>query len=270
MIIPQWPAPDNVKALATEREVSSVPEQLNLDCLGHSLSPYHSFNLGDHVDDLPSHVAINRQQLVDYAQGCDEIRWLQQVHGIDCPDANLIANATQADATFTQTTGLACAIMTADCLPVLFCDLQGRQVAAAHAGWRGLANGVLAKTLKTFTDSGIALNQVIAWLGPAISQAAFEVGPDVKHAFRHFDNGAIWADEGCFIAGSEDRLHADLYRLARLQLEHLGVSGIYGAETEAINYCTASDTNEDGESRFFSYRRQAITGRQASLLWLVE
>ena len=266
MIIPQWPAPDNVKAWATEREVSSVLENQHL--LGQSLPPYNTFNLGDHVGDLPLHIASNRQQLVDHAQGCDEVRWLHQIHGIDCPDAHFIVNATQADATFTQTPALACAVMTADCLPVLFCDLQGRQVAAAHAGWRGLASGVLANTLKTFIVNDIAANQVIAWLGPAISQTAFEVGPDVKQAFSRFENGHPWADEACFIAGKEDRLQADIYRLAKLQLEYLGVAGIYGAGTEGINYCTASDINAAGEHRFFSYRRQAITGRQASLIWL--
>ena len=266
MIIPQWPAPDNVKALATEREVFSAPKQLA--CLGQSLPPYNAFNLGDHVNDLPTHVSANRQQLVNYAQGCDKIRWLQQVHGIDCPDADLIADGTSADATFTQTTALACAVMTADCLPVLFCDLQGRQVAAAHAGWRGLASGVLANTLKTFTQNGIATNQIIAWLGPAISQVAFEVGPDVKQTFGRFDNGDAWADDECFRSGIDDRWQADLYRLARLQLEYLGVAGVYGAGTEGINYCTASDKNDDGEYQFFSYRRQAITGRQASLIWL--
>lgn len=268
MIIPQWPAPDNVKALVTEREVSSALEQENR--LGQSLPPYHSFNLGDHVNDLPRHVASNRQQLLEAAQGCDEIRWLQQVHGTDCPDAQLILNGAQADAAFTQTTALACAVMTADCLPVLFCDLQGRQVAAAHAGWRGLAKGVLGNSVKSFTDNGIARNQVIAWLGPAISPAVFEVGPEVIQAFSHFEDGTIWADDMCFITGAEGRLFADLYRLAKLQLEYLGVSGIYGAGTEGINYCTATDVNEEGEPRFFSYRRQAITGRQASLLWLVE
>jgi YfiH family protein len=266
MIIPQWPAPDNVKALATEREVFVAPEYQNP--LGQSLSPYHAFNLGDHVDDLPSHVASNRQQLVNYAQGCDQVRWLQQIHGTECPNANLIVDGTQADATFTQTPGLACAVMTADCLPVLLCDLQGRHIASAHAGWRGLANGVLANTLKTFTDKGIAANQVIAWLGPAISQMAFEVGPEVKQAFSCFDDGSAWADELCFAKGARDRVHADLYRLATLQLEYLGINGVYGGGTEDINYCTASDKTEHGEYQFFSYRRQAVTGRQATLIWL--
>ena len=266
MIIPQWPAPDNVKALATEREVFVAPEYQNP--LGQSLSPYHAFNLGDHVDDLPSHVASNRQQLVNYAQGCDQVRWLQQIHGTECPNANLIVDGTQADATFTQTPGLACAVMTADCLPVLLCDLQGRHIASAHAGWRGLANGVLVNTLKTFTDKGIAANQVIAWLGPAISQMAFEVGPEVKQAFSCFDDGNVWADESCFVKGAKDRVYADLYRLATLQLEYLGINGVYGGGTEDINYCTASDKTEHGEYQFFSYRRQALTGRQATLIWL--
>ena len=259
MIIPQWPAPNNVRALATERELSSS------DLKGISLSPYNNFNLGDHVNDLPVHVSANRQQLLEQSSGCEKIRWLKQVHGIDCPDANLIKDAVAADATHTQIPALACAVMTADCLPVLFCDLQGRQVAAAHAGWRGLAQGVLANTLQTFIENGIASSQVIAWLGPAISQTAFEVGPEVKQAFSYIDDGSRWADEMCFIAGPEDRWQADLYRLAKLQLEHFGVSGIYGGE-----HCTYSELDKDGEARFFSYRRQAITGRQVSLIWLTK
>jgi len=261
MIIPQWPAPDNVKALATERE-------LQLSSLtGISLPPYSRLNLGDHVSDNPAHVVANRQQLLDYASGCNDIRWLQQIHGIECPDANAIGNGHAADASFTQTSGLACAVMTADCLPVLFCDLQGRQVAAAHAGWKGLAQGVLPATLANFSDNDIPLNQVIAWLGPAISPTAFEVGPEVKQAFLQFDNGESWSDEECFIASKTDRLSANIYRLARLQLEQLGLRGIYGAE-QTEDYCTYSDMDEKGEARFFSYRRQAITGRQASMIWL--
>ena len=268
MIIPQWPAPSNVKALATERELQ--PANLLLPSLqGISLSPYNSLNLGDHVSDNPAHVGANRQQLLNYASGCDDIRWLQQIHGIECPDASSISNGHAADASFTQTLGLACAVMTADCLPVLFCDLQGRQVAAAHAGWRGLAQGVLPATLANFSDNNIPLNQVIAWLGPAISAAAFEVGPEIQQAFLQFDNGESWADEACFIATETDRLHANIYLLARLQLEQLGLKGIYGAD-QTENFCTYSDVDEKGEARFFSYRRQAITGRQASMIWLVK
>ncbi len=261
MIIPQWPAPSNVKALATEREFlcsNSLPSSL----VGISLSPYNSLNLGDHVGDKPSHVDSNRQQLLKVAAGCDEIRWLQQVHGIKCEDASIIPDGYVSDASFSQKQGLACAVMTADCLPILFCDLQGRQVAAAHAGWKGLAQGILGSTLNSFLTNNIPLNQVIAWMGPAISQAEFEVGPDVKSAFLSFDDGENWADKACFIQGRDDRWQADLYRLARLQLEYLGLAGIYGG-----NFCTFSDINAS-EKRFFSYRRQTITGRQASLIWL--
>ena len=261
MIIPQWPAPDNVNALVTERENN------NPSFHGASLAPYHSFNLGDHVDDLPDHVEKNRQQLLEQALGCDEIRWLQQVHGVQCPDVSQIKNRAIADASFSQKQGLACAVMTADCLPVLFCDLQGRQVAAAHAGWKGLAQGVLSQTLKSFTNNNISTNQVIAWLGPAISQAAFEVGPEVKLAFKTFESGRNWADERCFVRGEGDRLQANIYRLARLQLESLGLNGIYGADQEE-DFCTYSDLDKKGEAKFFSYRRQNITGRQASMIWL--
>ncbi len=259
MIIPQWPAPDNVKALATERELAGSPLR------GVSQSPYQSFNLGDHVNDDPLHVESNRQKLLNNAQGCDEIRWLQQVHGIDCHEVASISNGQIADASVTQHAGLACAVMTADCLPVLFCDLQGRQVAAAHAGWKGLAQGVLSNTLKTFSDNGIPANQVIAWLGPAISQKAFEVGPEMKAAFSVHPDGSSWADRQCFSAGIGDRWQANIYQLARLQLEKLGIDGVYGGESSG---CTYNDLDENGESRFFSYRREAITGRQASLIWM--
>ncbi|MBL4797912.1 MAG: peptidoglycan editing factor PgeF [Oleispira sp.] len=263
MIIPQWPAPANVKALATERESQNSSFQ------GVSLAPYHFFNLAEHVGDNPANVATNRQFLLDKASGCDDIRWLQQIHGIDCPDAYSIGNGHAAGASFTQQLALGCAVMTADCLPVLFCDLQGRQVAAAHAGWKGLAQGVLRNTLKTFTDNGIPANQVIAWLGPAISQTAFEVGPEVKAAFKLLAAGIAWADEECFIHGANDRLQANIYQLARIQLEYLGLGGIYGAE-QGRDYCTYSDENEEGEARFFSYRQQGITGRQVSMIWLLK
>lgn len=261
MILPQWPAPKNVKALATEREVSSP--------LGISLPPYEQLNLGDHVGDQSQHVVANRRQLLNTLSHCDDIRWLQQIHGTECLDAASIANGAQADASFTQQKQLACAVMTADCLPVLFCDLQGRQVAAAHAGWKGLANGVLETTLGTFVSNGIPPEQVIAWMGPAITQSAFEVGPEVRQAFMHFKGGERWADDGCFMAGAGDRLQANLYRLAKLQMKHLGIAGVYGGDED---WCTfaAKKNNGKKEYRFFSYRREAITGRQASLIWLAD
>lgn len=279
MILPQWPAPDNVKALATERETFS-PVNPHTTPLGISQPPYDRFNLGDHVGDNPAHISANRQQLLQNtgifteSRGCHEIRWLQQIHGINCLDAALISDNVQADASFTRKPQLACAIMTADCLPVLFCDLKGTQVAAAHAGWKGLANGVLERTLNRFIDNGIAADQVIAWLGPAITQSAFEVGPEVQKAFMYFKNGEKWADDGCFVAGKGDRLQADLYRLARLQLENLRIAGVYGGEESFCTFDAQVDgaqtvtKNEYNQSRFFSYRREAITGRQASLIWL--
>lgn len=260
MIIPQWPAPNNVNALSTERE--SPPETYPV---GMSLPPYDRFNLGDHVGDRPDYVSFNREQLLNQAIGCDHIRWLQQIHGNECSDAALILDGESVDATFTQKKNLACAVMTADCLPVLFCDLEGTQVAAAHAGWKGLAGGVLEQTLKKFSDNGIAADRIIAWIGPAIGQSAFEVGQDVQQAFMHFKTGAPWADETCFMAGKGDRLQADLYRLATLQLEHLGIAGVYGAQND---WCTYHACREDNSQRFFSYRRESITGRQASLIWL--
>lgn len=264
MIQPIWPAPDNVKALSTVRELPR----------GQSQSPYDSFNLGDHVGDDPKSVAVNRQQLMALTEGCDDIRWLNQIHGIDCVDANSISNGHPADASFTNENSLACSIMTADCLPVLFCDLQGRQVAAAHAGWRGLAEGVLTNTLKTFLNNGIAANQVIAWLGPAISQPAFEVGSEVREAFLHFpniekSNNHCWADDRCFISSENGRFKANLYRLARLQLEYLGISGVYGEGSVGgeKSWCTYSDEDAAGGPLFYSYRRESQTGRQASLIW---
>lgn len=268
MIVPQWPAPKNVKALATER-FSSSSSTKPAPLTGISLPPYDGLNLGDHVGDDPARVLANRQGLLDYAQGCQAIRWLQQVHGIYCPEASNIEDGAAADASFTQQSGLACAIMTADCLPVLFCDLQGRQVAAAHAGWKGLAAGVLVNTVDSFLLQGIAANQIIAWLGPAISVAAFEVGGEVKQAFSHFENGDTWADNTCFIKGRADRWQANLYQLARLQLMHLGLQGVY-MNDENKPFCTYLDSNKDNQARFYSYRRQAITGRQASLIWLAE
>jgi len=279
MILPQWPAPENVKALATEREIYPLGTP-PVKHLGISLPPYDRFNLGDHVGDNPDHVRVNRQQLLECSglftesSGCYEIRWLQQIHGIKCLDASLIPNGTQADACFTQQRQLACAIMTADCLPILFCDLQGRQVAAAHAGWRGLADGVLEQTLNSFKKNGIAADHIIAWMGPAITQSAFEVGPEVQQAFMLFKSGEKWADDGCFVAGKGDRLQANLYRLAKLQLESLGVAGVYGGDESFCTFDAQVDgaqtgtKNEYNQSRFFSYRREAITGRQASLIWL--
>lgn len=242
LIFPDWPAPEGVKACATTRRVSSGAV--------HTDSRYDFFNTGDHVGDNPAVVEQNRRHLLDNMPGCSEIRWLQQVHGTDCVDASEESEGVvRADASFSDTPRIACTVMTADCLPVLFCNHHGTQVAAAHAGWRGLADGVLLRTLDRFTDS----SEVIVWLGPAISASHFEVGPEVAAAFSD-----IAGNEAAFREGNGDRLYADLYVLARLQLEAAGVSGIYGGD-----FCTHSD-----RERFYSYRRDGVTGRMASCIWL--
>jgi len=236
-LTPDWSAPLNIKALVTSRQG------------GVSQAPFESMNLGDHVGDSTQAVEANRQQLLNSMSGCDQIRWLQQIHGTDCVDVAEVADNHQADASYSQVPGLACAIMTADCLPVLFCNKTGTQVAAAHAGWKGLANGVLLNTLAQFENP----EDVLVWLGPAISKANFEVGPEVREAFD-------WASDECFAAGQGDRLYADLYQLARQQLQQTGVpqAQVYGG-----GLCTLADAK-----RFYSYRRDTKTGRMATCIWI--
>ncbi|AKA22410.1 peptidoglycan editing factor PgeF [Pseudomonas chlororaphis] len=235
-LIPDWPAPAGVKACVTTRAG------------GVSLAPFDSLNLGDHVDDDPRAVAENRRRLTD--RFSMQPAWLQQVHGIDVVEADPSLVAT-ADASWTSTPGIACTAMTADCLPVLFCDRSGSRVAAAHAGWRGLAAGVLEATLDSLN---VAPAEVLAWLGPAIGPQAFEVGPEVREAFvRHLP-----LTEQAFVPGhNPGKFMADIYRLARLRLAACGVTAVYGG-----GFCTVSDP------RFYSYRRSPRTGRFASLVWL--
>ncbi|MFT5419512.1 MAG: YfiH family protein [Candidatus Endobugula sp.] len=237
-----WPAPNNVNACYTLRMG------------GQSLAPYSSFNLGDHVGDTDTSVIANRQQLA-HAIGQRQIPWLQQVHSTKVIELPLIRPFTksdwQADACFSRQTGQVCCIMTADCLPVFFCDPQGHQVAIAHAGWRGLLDGVLENTLAHFDDG----QQVMAYLGPAISQQAFIVGDEVRVAF--VQKNPSFAQY--FIPSIEpSKWMGDLYGLARATLNHEGVSAIYGAK-----HCTYSEPDF-----FFSYRREGVTGRMANLIWL--
>lgn len=233
----QWPAPARVKTCVTTRTG------------GVSLAPYDSCNLGEHVGDQLAAVQKNRQRLVSLL-GCKPA-WLQQVHGVAVVEANP-ALVPEADASWTSKPGIACTVMTADCLPVLFCDRAGSRVAAAHAGWRGLANGVLEATLDKLD---VPADQVLVWLGPAIGPQAFEVGGEVRDAFvaQHAQAAAAFvasANPGKFLA--------DIYQLARIRLAARGVQAVYGGD-----YCTVTDP------RFFSYRRAAQTGRFASLIWLV-
>lgn len=235
-LTPDWPAPASVRACVTTREG------------GVSEAPFDSLNLGDHVDDRPEAVAENRRRLTDHFS--IKPAWLQQVHGIAVVHADPGIVAT-ADASWTATPRIACAAMTADCLPALFCDRAGTRVAAAHAGWRGLAAGVLEATLDSLD---VPAAEVLVWLGPAIGPKAFEVGPEVREVFI---NQLPEAAEAFVPSNNAGKFMADIYLLARLRLAERGVTAVYGG-----GFCTVTDP------RFFSYRRASRTGRFASLVWL--
>lgn len=238
LITPEWPAPANVKAVISTREG------------GCSTAPWQSLNLGTHVGDEPVHVLENRHRLASAAGvSVEHIQWLDQVHGTDI--VTLPCTGTpQSDAAVTASPHQVCVVMVADCLPVLFCDRAGRQVAVAHAGWRGLAGGILEKTVAQFEDPAT----VMAYLGPAIGAGAYEVGEAVRQAFINVDACA----QSYFSANRPGHYLADLYGLARLRLSGVGVETVFGG-----GFCTYSDAR-----RFFSFRRDGITGRQAAMIWL--
>jgi len=239
LIWPDWPAPANVRAFSTTRQG------------GFSQGPWAGLNLGGNSGDNPRDVEKNRQLL-------DKIlpsrpHWLRQVHGTHVvnPDSGDAA-AVEADAATAMTAGQVCAILTADCLPVLLCDRAGTKVAAAHAGWRGLANGVLEATVAAMDCPP---RELLAWLGPAIGPNAFEVGQDVFDIFIQADT-----ENASAFRPYRDRWLADLYALARLALARVGFQDITGGR-----YCTYSEPD-----RFFSYRRDGETGRMATMIWLVD
>jgi len=239
LLLPDWPAPPGVRAAMTLRAG------------GASGGPYASLNLGDHVGDEADAVAENRRRLRQALALPAEPLWLEQVHGTDvarfggpvCP---------RADAAVALAPGQVCAVMVADCLPVLLADRAGTCVAAAHAGWRGLAAGVLEATVAALP---VDPSQLVAWLGPAIGPEAFEVGPEVRDAFQAADP----ATEAAFRPGTGDRWMADVYLLARQRLARAGVTDVHGG-----GWCTVSDPG-----RFFSYRRDGVTGRMAAVIWRV-
>jgi len=235
-IHPDWPAPVNVRALMTTRAG------------GVSAAPWASLNLGDHVGDDPAHVAANRARLRDVLPA--EPAWLKQVHSARVVEAG--GGDIEADASFTRTPGQVCAVLTADCLPVLFCDRAGSVVAAAHAGWRGLAGGVLEATVAAMA---VPPNEILAWMGAAIGPQAFEVGDDVRAAFmaRHPDTAAAFVPQG-----APGKWLADIYALARFRLAHAGVQAVSGG-----GRCTFGESET-----FFSYRRDGVTGRLAAVIWL--
>lgn len=222
---------------------------------GRSRGPYASANLADHVGDEPAAVTANRALLRASLPGQPRLAWLQQVHGTRVVAADGRRLAT-ADAHTSAEPMLACTVMTADCLPVLFCNREGTRVAAAHAGWRGLVGGVLEATVAAL---GVEPARILAWLGPAISRECFEVGPEVRAAFTAGPGDPALID-AAFASGRGDRWMADLYQLARQRLAVAGVRAVYGGER-----CTFSE-----QERFFSYRRDGVCGRQATLIYLAD
>lgn len=240
LIVPEWPAPPQVRACTTTRSG------------GVSLPPYDTLNLAMHVGDDPQAVAQNRRRLHEQLQLPAEPRWLNQVHGTCAADAALIdASHCEADASHTALPGVVCAVLTADCLPLLLCDRAGTTVAAVHAGWRGLQAGVIEQTVRAMNIPG---EELLAWCGPAIGADAFEVGPEVREAFVAADALAAHA----FLPSPHGRWLADLYVLAHLRLASVGVTEVYGGD-----HCTFSESQ-----LFYSYRREGTTGRMASLIWI--
>ena len=242
-VVPDWPAPANICALSTTR------------IGGVSAGPYATMNLGRSCADDAAACAENQRRVEAFLPG--KPVWLDQVHGVAV--ATLTRNATTAprpvaDAAVTREHDVVCAILTADCLPVLFADRAGTAVGIAHAGWRGLAAGVLEETIRALRDLDVSPDHLIAWLGPAIGPASFEVGDDVRDAFCVVDRGAA----PCFIAHRPGKWHANLYGLARQRLLHGGVTQITGG-----GFCTFTES-----TRFFSYRRERQSGRMAAAVWL--
>lgn len=240
IISPVWPAPAHIHAVTTTRQG------------GVSQAPWDSFNLATHVGDQHTHVQQNREILSKALKLPAPPCWLEQTHGTHVVNAALSSHSPpDADASFSTEANTVCAVMTADCLPVLFTDMQGSCIAAAHAGWRGLANGVLEATLATMPADK---QHIMAWLGPAIGPNAFEVGKEVVTAFCATHAEAREA----FRENRPGHYLADIYRLAKIRLNACGVSQIHGGK-----HCTHIETE-----RFYSYRRDGQTGRMASLIWM--
>lgn len=238
-IVPNWPAPESVHAFITTRAG------------GKSHGPYASMNPADHVGDDAQAVSRNRE-IIRADLPC-EPHWLKQVHSAKVHRINGEPQGVpEADASVSAQLNQVCVVLTADCLPVLFCADDGSEVGAVHAGWRGLADGILEQTVQAMALPG---ERLLAYLGPAIGPSAFEVGPEVRAEFMKSDTQADAAFKP--VAGS-DKYLADLYLLARQRLARVGVTRVYGGD-----FCTYTDAQ-----RFFSYRRDGATGRMASLIWL--
>lgn len=242
-IVPEWPAPGRVRALVTTRSG------------GVSDGPFATMNLARRGDDDPAALEENRRRFGAYLPAAP--RWLRQVHGTNVARLDRESSTRpppEADAAVTAERGIVCAVLVADCLPVLFADRAGTAVGVAHAGWRGLAAGVIESTVAALAALGANRRDLVAWLGPAIGPGAFEVGADVHAAFCADDPGAAaW-----FAPCRPGKWHADLYGLARRRLAACGVADVGGG-----GHCTRTDT-----ARFFSYRREPRSGRMAAVVWL--
>lgn len=236
-LTPEWPAPPGVRAASLLRTG------------GFSQGPYAELNLGDHVGDAADLVRRNRQSVRDALALPSEPVWLRQVHGARVVEAEGAAGL-EADGAFTGAVGPVCAVMTADCLPVLLCSVDGDCVAAVHGGWRGLAAGILESAV-----TAMGTRRLMAWLGPAIGPEAFEVGKEVRDTFLASDAELAAA----FRTVGDGKWLADIYAIARRQLHAVGVDDCYGG-----GHCTYGDPD-----RFFSYRRDGITGRMATLIWRI-
>lgn len=236
-----WPAPPNVRAVATTR-----------DMRGASKPPFDAFNLGSRCGDEPAAVAANREALVETLALPSSPLWLRQVHGIEVFDADgeALRGEPEADAAITHRAGVVLAVLTADCLPVVFCADDGTAVGVAHAGWRGLAAGVLEATVARLR---VPPQKLVAWIGPAIGAASYEIGAEVHAAFVDADAGAASA----FAPTRPDHWLCDLPVLARRRLAHAGVARVDGGGFDTF-----------ADARFYSFRRERETGRFATLVWI--
>jgi len=238
-ITPNWPAQKNISCVMTTRKG------------GFSRNVYKGLNLGLHVNDDEKYVQENRQLLKDDLNLPNEPIWLNQVHGSQVMQLPYVTDKNlSADAAYTKEAGVVCAVLTADCLPVVFCDQSGSYVAVAHAGWRSLLNGVLENTLRALPKDNV---DIMCWLGPAIGPNKFEVGEEVYEQFVIKDS----MHENSFQMQNDSKYLANIYQLAKNVLSTNGVKNVYGGE-----FCTYTQ-----EDRFFSYRRDGQTGRMATLIW---
>lgn len=235
-ITADWPAPENIHAISTLRTG------------GISQGEFSSLNPADHVNDKLQHVLANRQMIKTMLALPADPVWLRQTHSIQAVCADRVTGTPEADASYTTQSNIVCAVLTADCLPILLCDPQGTTVAAIHGGWRGLLNGIIESTLCKMPHG-----EFMAWLGPAIGAQSFEAGDDVRNAFISKSEQF----RAAFKNHAEGKYLADIYQIARILLNNAGVQKIYGGQ-----FCTVRESE-----RFFSYRRDGQTGRMATMIW---